>query len=614
MKIRRLAHEASRVGVVLRPHGCKRSHPSARKPTKRVYDIVRAYRNISVTIGGQAIPAWDYFLAPYVAKSFIKNFCLILDNRYDFDIETINNIKNKMQEYMASNNNRIMNDDGKEFVKKLTEGLNINIDKCWDKAYELTNKDTYQSQQIAIHNLNSLHSRAGSQVPFSSLNFGTDISIEGRMVSLNLLKATEDGLGNGETPIFPISILKIKKGINYNEGDPNYDIFKESIKCSAKRLFPNFLNLDAPFNAQYLRYDKDGHIDPRSEVATMGCRTRVIANPYKKRLIEKGKLVVDKNEIIESSWSRGNGSFTTINLPRLGIKAKGDINKFYKLLDDMMELVKRQLLDRLKFQGTLRVKNFPFLMGEGVWEGSDKLNPDDTLDEVIKSCTLGIGFLGLSETLVLLTGKHHGDSEEAQGLGLEIVQHMRDFCDKAVEETGLNFSLLGTPAEGLAGRFVKIDRKKYGKIPGITDKEWYTNSSHVDVQYKTSIAHKVAIESAYHEKENGGHILYIEMDGDPSKNLDAFEKTVRLMVESNAGYFAINHPVDSCPICGYHGIINDECPMCGRHEGEAIKVEDLNKKGIKTKWNPDENGMVGEGVGFARLRRITGLTMGPSFR
>lgn len=432
-----------------------------------------------------------------------------------------------------------------------------------------------------------------AQVPFTSVNFGTDISCEGRLVSLNLLYATEDGMGNGETPIFPISIMKLKSGINLNPGDPNYDIFKEAIKCSAKRLFPNFVNLDAPFNAQYLKYREDGSIDPRSEIATMGCRTRVIAD--------------NTNPDDQSPISRGNLSFTTINLPRLGIKAKGDMDKFYKMLDDMMELVKRQLLDRMKFQGSFKVKNFPFLMGEGVWKGSEKLNPEDTLQDVIRTGTLGLGFIGLAETLVAICGKHHGESEEAQKLGLEIVQHMRDFCDKACEEEKLNFSLLATPAEGLAGRFVKMDRKRYGNIEGVTNKTWYTNSSHVPVEYETTIAHKVAVESNYHNLENGGHILYIEMDGDPSKNLEAFEKTVRLMHDSGAGYMAINHPVDQDLVCGFHGIIDDVCPLCGRHSGEAISIETLKAKGIKTRRVPDENGMVGEGENFALLRRITGF-------
>lgn len=910
--------------------------------------------------GGQSIPLYDYYLAPGVAKTFIKNFCDIVEIKYDLDMSEV---KEKMRDFMQNNGRRIINEKGKEFTKEITSNLNIDFDKCWHKAYMKTNKDTYQSQEAVVHNLNTLHSRAGSQVPFSSINFGTDISEEGRMVSLNLLYATEAGLGNGETPIFPISILKVKEGVNYNPGDPNYDIFKESIKCSAKRLFPNFVFIDAPHNIQYYKpghpeteavamgcvdgkevisykidgnlyvegferawnriskignvetfgvseyvntenlnvlimdsfsggfikvkkfiknpnmnnwkqiklsngrnllatsdhplptlergrtavidievgdhipvvsavkydmnannefdidmawllgvlicdssydssvcislgldetdiiekinkvakengfytvvkeqnrgekghyydvfirsngvlkdfitklenlfggkqkefrsipkevfsashevkcafiagmIDADGyiqkHFDDRAHntyrgqlgstnkelaiqqmqlIQSIGCNAKIFLNKYnsqedkyrykvefefcdfdkymvsskKKETIQScekaAKIniseyaeVISIEDVVNESCSydvetesdrfdvsgiyshncrtrvmgntynpdhevvvgRGNLSFTSINLPRLGIRAKGDINKFYKLLDEKLDLVHRQLLQRMKIQGSFRVKNFPFLMGQGLWLGSEKLNPEDTLEEVVKEGTLSIGFIGLAETLVALIGHHHGESEEAQKLGLEIIKHMRDYTDKLSEETKLNWSLLATPAEGLSGRFVKMDRKRFGVIPGVTDKDWYTNSSHVPVEFEISAADKIRIEAPYHALENAGHIAYIEMDGDPTQNLDAFEKIVRYMKECGVGYGAINHPVDRDPICGFTGIINDECPLCHRHEFEGIDKKKLDDMGVKCyDYVANENGVIGNGVGFNRLRRITGYLVG----
>lgn len=546
--------------------------------------------------GGIATPMFDYYLAPGVAKTFIDEFVKVLEDRYDIPEENLKEYKKQLREFYASHKRTIINDDGKAFVKELFADTDVDVDIVWDKAYKKTDKETFQAMESLVHNLNSMHSRAGSQVPFSSINLGTCTTEEGREVTKNLLLAVQKGLGNGETAIFPISIFKVKEGINYNPDDPNYDLFKLAIATSAKRLFPNYVFEDCPMNAQYLKYNKDGSIDPESETAVMGCRTRVMANNYDK----------DNQKCIR----RGNSSFTSINLPRLGIKAKGDIDKFYKMLDDMMELVKRQLLERLKFQGSMKVKNFNFIMGEGLWYGSEKLNPEDTLEEVVKEGSLSIGFIGLAETLKALVGKHHGESEEARKLGIEIVKHMNDMCNKFCQETGLNFGVIGTPAEGLAGRFVKMDRKRYGSIPGVTDRDYYTNSSHVPVYYTISIAEKISIESKMVEYEPAGNITYIEMDGDPSKNLDAFEKVIRMMKESGTQYGSVNFKLDSDPICGYHGIINNECPLCGRHEGEAISLEELQKKGIKTRWNPDKNGMVGKGVGYQRLRRITGYLVG----
>ncbi len=418
--------------------------------------------------------------------------------------------------------------------------------------------------EALIHNLNTMHSRAGAQIPFSSINYGTDTSVEGRMVIKNLLLATERGLGNGETPIFPIQIFKVKEGINYNKDDINYDLFKLACKVSAKRLFPNFSFIDAPFN---LKYYKEGH--PETEIAYMGCRTRVIGNIYD-----------PSREIV---YGRGNLSFTTINLPRLGIENRGNIEGFFQKLDETMNLVIEQLIERFEIQARKKVSNFPFLMGQGVWIDSDKLSRDDEIREVLKHGTLSIGFIGLAECLKALIGSHHGESEEAQALGLNIVKFMRDKVDDISRQYKMNFTLLATPAEGTAGRFVKIDREIYGSIEGITDKEYYTNSFHIPVYYQIRAFDKIRLEAPYHELTHAGHITYIELDGDPSQNLEAFEKIVRAMKEAGIGYGSINHPVDRDPVCGYTGIIGDVCPKCGREEGD---------------------------IKFERIRRITGYLVG----
>ena len=399
--------------------------------------------------------------------------------------------------------------------------------------------------------LNTMHSRAGAQVPFSSINYGTDTSPEGRLVMKCVMEATEAGLGNGETPIFPIQIFKVKEGVSYNPEDPNYDLFKLACRTSAKRLFPNFSFLDAPFNKQYYR---EGH--PETEIAYMGCRTRVIGNAY------------DPNR--EIVYGRGNLSFTSINLPRIAIKSKGDIDVFFESLDQKIDLCIGQLNERFNIQSQKKVINFPFLMGQGVWIDSEKLKPTDDISEVIKHGTLTIGFIGLAECLKALIGQHHGESKEAQELGLMIVAYMRKRMDEEARRTGLNWSVIATPAEGLSGRFVRIDRKKFGEIPGVTDRDFYTNSFHVPVYYNIGAFDKIKIEAPYHELTNGGHISYIELDGDPLKNLDAFEQVVRCMKENGIGYGSINHPVDRDPCCGYTGIIDDVCPQCGRRE----KVEE----------------------------------------
>jgi ribonucleoside-triphosphate reductase len=425
-----------------------------------------------------------------------------------------------------------------------------------ETAWRETDKATYQAMEALVHNLNTMNSRAGAQVPFSSLNYGTDTSEQGRMVIRNLLLATEAGLGDGETPIFPVQIFKVKEGVNYNEGDPNYDLFKLAMRVSAKRLFPNFSFLDAPFNLQYY---KAGDYD--TEVAYMGCRTRVMGNVH------------DKAH--ETTCGRGNLSFTSINLPRLGIEAKGDLERFYQLLDEKIDLVIRQLLHRFKIQAAKKCRNYPFLMGQGVWIDSDTLDIDDSVGEVLKHGTLSVGFIGLAETLTALTGKHHGQSPASQQLGLEIIGHMRRRMDEEAKKTGLNFTLLATPAEGLSGRFVRIDKKIYGEIPGVTDRDYYTNSFHVPVYYDIRAFEKIRLEAPYHALTNAGHISYVELDGDVCKNPQAFEAVIRCMKEAGVGYGSVNHPVDRDPVCGYTGVIGDVCPRCGRREGEGVPLEKL---------------------------------------
>ena len=515
--------------------------------------------------GGQAIVNFDYGLAPYVAKSYIKNIRKVLSVFGFEDTKWLDIELNSVYEIHGTLLNELAQQRVKEAI--FTVAPWADADKVMNKALEFTGKDAHQAMEAIIHNLNTMHSRAGAQVPFSSLNYGMATSEEARMVIRNLLLATEEGLGNGETPIFPIQIFRVKEGINYNPEDPNYDLFKLACRCSAKRLFPNFSFQDSPFNAQYYNGT------PETEIAYMGCRTRVIGN------------TADPSKAV--SPGRGNLSFTSINLPRIAINSKGDLYKFYKELDEKIDLVVRQLLHRYKIQCSKRVRNYPFLMGNHVWIDSEKLSVDDTLEDVLKHGTLTAGFIGLAETLVALTGQHHGESEAMQKLGLEIVSFMRKKMDLYAEEYGLNFSLIATPAEGLSGRFVKIDRQKYGVIKGVTDREYYTNSFHVPVYHKISAAEKIRIEAPYHALTNAGHITYIELDGDPLQNLDAFEQIVRYMHDCGIGYGSINHPVDRDPICGYTGIINDECPKCGRREDK---------------------------VKFERIRRITGYLVGTTDR
>ena len=514
--------------------------------------------------GGQAIPAFDFYLAPGVLKTFRKQFKQTLYDIVDVtDFARFLNFDKIAQTIDKLTTITVDITMFEPFYKDSTEVKRI-FEKAYEKALQKTDRITYQAMEAFIHNLNTMHSRAGAQVPFSSINFGTDVSPEGRMVIKNYLLAANAGLGHGETPIFPISIFKVKEGINYNKEDPNYDLFHLSCEVSAKRLFPNFSFIDAPFNLQYY---KPG--DYQTEVGYMGCRTRVLGN------------VVDEDRQITPG--RGNLSFTSINLPRLGIKhgivggaEKPDLEGFYQELGEMMELVKDQLLERFEIQCNKRVYNFPFLLGQGVWIDSEKLKPTDRLRKVLRHGTLTFGFIGLAECLKALIGKHHGEDPEAQKLGLEIIGFMRKKADEYTSKYRLNFSVIATPAEGLSGRFVKIDRAIYGKIKGVTDREYYTNSFHIPVYYNISIKNKIHLEAPYHALTNAGHITYIELDGDTTANVEAFEKVVRIMKEEGIGYGAINHPVDRDPVCGYVGIIGDVCPGCGRREGEGIPVDKLN--------------------------------------
>ncbi|NLJ64673.1 MAG: anaerobic ribonucleoside triphosphate reductase [Christensenellaceae bacterium] len=555
-------------------HGVLREPKSIQSYTALAAIAIQANQNDQH--GGQSIPSFDYAMAPGVRKSYRKiyrnNLIRFLD--VEFGAEDAENIVNNALKAIEEETGLypMMREDDK-FNSAVMEKLKgvATVDElkeviAFTRKYSEKEiiRATYQAMEAIIHNLNTMNSRAGAQVPFSSINYGTDTSPEGRLVMQQLLLATEAGLGRGETPIFPIQIFKVKEGVNYNPEDPNYDLFRLAIRCSAKRLFPNFSFLDAPYN---LHYYKPGH--PETEVTYMGCRTRVIGNVH------------DPER--EIAYSRGNLSFTSINLPRLALMADGDLEKFFNMLDEKMELVAEQMLERFEVVARKKVYNFPFLMGQGVWLDSEKLKYDEEIREVIKHGTLSMGFIGLAETLKVLIGKHHGESEEAQKLGLKIVSHMKDFVDSKSKEKKLNFTLLATPAEGLSGRFVNIDKKLFGEIPGVTDRDYYTNSFHIPVYFPINAYDKIRTEAPYHAYTNAGHITYIEMDGDPSKNLEAFERVIRCMHDEGVGYGSINHPVDRDPICGYNGIINDACPCCGRTESEHK---------------------------FERIRRITGYLVG----
>ena len=519
--------------------------------------------------GGQSIPMFEYDLAPYVAKSYIKHVGKVIEiclRREQMDISSLKSFCNGLYEKRGTLLDKEAQQKIQEFVEQELTQLGSKDAKN-DAAYvmveslKLTERETYQAMEALIHNLNSMQSRAGAQVPFSSINYGTGTTAEQRLIMKNVLLATDAGLGGGETPIFPVQIFKVKDGVNTKAGDPNYDLFRLACKVSAKRLFPNFSFLDAPFN---IKYYKKGH--PETEVALMGCRTRVVSNDFDKT-----------KEIIPG---RGNLSFTSVNLPRLGIEAHGSLSRFYNSVDRTFAMVFEQLKDRFDIIAKKRVLNYPFLMGQGIWIGSDKLDPEDYIEDIIKHGTMSVGFIGLAECLKALVGKHHGESSEANELGLEIVRHMRELTDRHTQETGLNFSLFSTPAEGLSVRLVKIDQQLYGKITGVTDRAYYTNSFHVPVYYDISAADKIRIEGPYHELCNAGSISYVELDGDLTKNVDAFEKVILYMKQCGVGYGSVNHPVDRCPVCNYVGVINDVCPRCGRRDGEGISIERLRRLGV----------------------------------
>lgn len=568
--------------IQLFQHGFSTGHGFLREPNDissySALACIAIQSNQNDQHGGQSVPNFDYAMAGGVKKTYRKRYLQNVARALEL-LTDIEEPQAFVKSYAAAiqqetglipclaNNNGYQEAEAQKLSERLTADQIATVQAFAKKnAYRETNRATYQAMEALIHNLNTMNSRAGAQTPFSSINYGTDTTPEGRMVIENVLLAEEAGLGNGETPIFPIHIFKVKEGVNYNKEDPNYDMFKLACRVSAKRLFPNFAFLDAPYNLQYY---KPG--DYRTEIAYMGCRTRVIGNEYD-----------PTREIVTG---RGNLSFTSINLPRLAIKANGDIDKFFTLLNNMMDLTIEQLTDRFAIQCQKKVRNYPFLMGQGVWLDSEGLGPDDSVAEVLKHGTLSVGFIGLAETLKALIGKHHGESAEAQELGLKIIQTMRDRTDLESKKTGLNFSVLATPAEGLSGRFVRMDRERYGVIPGVTDRDYYTNSFHVPVYYPIRAVDKIRLEAPYHALTNGGHISYVEMDGDPVQNVAAFEKVIRCMKESGIGYGSVNHPVDRDPCCGFTGIIGDSCPQCGRteHSGD---------------------------VGFERIRRITGYLVG----
>lgn len=482
--------------------------------------------------GGVSANKIDWDLAPYVRKSFVKHF-------------------RKGQRYFRENT---IVSDAELFLDNAD--LAVVFPRSYEYARTETEAETYQAAESLIHNLNTMSSRAGGQIPFTSLNYGMCTSTEGRLVSHALLDAAIAGLGAGETPIFPQQIFQCKRGINQAPGDPNYDIFVKAVECSARRLYPNFVNVDASYNLPYYRED-----DPNTIIATMGCRTRVIADRFGRNHLS----------------GKGNLSFNTLNLVRLGIehgtalgiRTAPDIGGFFAELDRYLGVALRGLIHRYEIQAQQPAKASDFMMREGVWEGGETLRPDEPVRDLIKHGSLSVGFIGLAECLVALFGAHHGEDEEARAFGYRVVEHMRKFCDAAAEAHDLNVSLFATPAEGLAGKFTKMDRATFGVISGVTDREYYTNSMHVPVYFPISAARKIDIEAPFHALCNAGAISYIELDGNARNNTRAFMRTVQYALAQNIGYFSVNHPIDRCPACGYEGIIGSECPSCGAHESDV---------------------------------------------
>ena len=531
------------------------SRPAKRIETAAVIACISLETAQNEMHGGQAIPAFDFYLAPFVRASFIEEVKKV-EQLTGHDLKHLYDVKLD------------------DFIKKPLDGLE-GEERWLQHAVNATVSRVHQSMEAFIHNMNTIHSRGGNQVVFSSINYGTDTSAEGRCIIRELLNSTYEGVGNGATAIFPIQIWKKKRGVNYVEGDPNYDLYKLACKVTARRFFPNFVNLDATFN----HHDKWNADDPQRylyEIATMGCRTRV----FEDRFGEK------------TSVGRGNLSFSTINIVRLAIECMNiadreeRIERFFQRLDSLLELTARQLCDRFDFQKSALVKQFPLLMSK-LWVHSDELRPDETIEPVINHGTLGIGFIGLAECLVALTGKHHGESPEAQRLGLRIVSHMRSRANEFSERYNHNFSILATPAEGLSGKFTAKDRKTFGILPGITDKTYYTNSNHVPVYYHCSPRHKAQVEGPYHELTRGGHIFYVEIDGDATHNPQAIMDIVDLMDSNNIGYCSVNHNRNRCLDCGYEDATDGltECPNCHGHHIDRLQRITGYLVGTTDRWN-----------------------------
>lgn len=535
--------------------GHSESRPAKRIETASVISCISLETAQNEMHGGQAIPAFDFYLAPFVRSSFKE------------EIE-------KLEELNGIDLSDLKDIELEDYEKKTLEGLQ-GKERLLQHAVNQTVSRVHQAMEAFIHNMNTIHSRGGNQVVFSSINYGTDTSAEGRCIIRELLKSTYEGVGNGATAIFPIQIWKKKRGVSYLPEDRNYDLYKLACKVTARRFFPNFLNLDATFN-QHEKWDANDPLRYRYEVATMGCRTRVFENRFGEK----------------TSVGRGNLSFSTINIVRLAIECmmikdkEERISRFFSKLDDILEITARQLCDRFDFQKTALAKQFPLLMSN-LWNGSENLKPTDTIESVINQGTLGIGFIGLAECLVALVGKHHGESEEAQELGLKIVSHMRSRVNEFSEKYKHNFSVLATPAEGLSGKFTQKDRKSFGELPGITDKIYYTNSNHVPVYYHCSPRHKAEIEAPYHALTGGGHIFYVEIDGDATHNPKAIADIVDLMDKNNIGYCSVNHNRNRCMDCGYEDAEEnlDKCPKCGSHNIDKLQRITGYLVGTTDRWN-----------------------------
>jgi len=531
------------------------SRPAKRIETASIIGCISLETAQNEMHGGQAIPAFDFYLAPFVRSSFIEEVK---------NVEAING-----EDYSDLYNIEI-----EDYVKRPLDGLK-GKERALQHAINRTAARVHQAMEAFIHNMNTIHSRGGNQVVFSSINYGTDTSAEGRCIIRELLLSTYEGVGNGATAIFPIQIWKKKRGVSYLPEDRNYDLYQLACKVTARRFFPNFVNLDATYN-QHEKWRADDPERYKYEVATMGCRTRVFENRYGEK----------------TSIGRGNLSFSTVNIVRMAIecmsiKDKDErIERFFAKLDDVLDITARQLCDRYEFQKTAMAKQFPLLMSR-LWTGAENLRPDDTVESVINQGTLGIGFIGLAECLVALTGKHHGESEESQKLGLRIVSHMRSRVNEYSEKYGHNFSVLATPAEGLSGKFTVKDRKTFGIIPGVTDRAYYTNSNHVPVYYHCSPRHKAKIEAPYHELTRGGHIFYVEIDGDATHNPQAISDIVDLMDRHNMGYCSVNHNRNRCMECGYEDATEglEECPKCHSHNIDRLQRITGYLVGTTDRWN-----------------------------